>query len=246
MTRRTFDAAFLNDIANLPEVRPCLLGNGPIDMASVIQDAQNYALVCKEGGFVLTAMGGGVYEVHTIFRPGEAAAIPAMLSAMEWMFTRTDCQRIVSRVPETNRAAKGLAIKGGLQTVFTRDDEAIGRTEYVELTLTRWAMRTTELEQHGERFHEPIAAALELVRPDLPDHPDDPSHERAVGAALLMIERGQIEKGVVFYNQWAVLAGYPPIRLLDSAPATIDCGVPGIVELVVGLGECGMEVQLCR
>lgn len=235
MIRRTFDASFLNVVVNHPEVRPWLAGEGPLDLTQAVLNPANYVLVTEGGGFVLMRHEPSRYEVHTQFLPGYGAC-EAMIEAQEWMFTRSDCEAIVSKVPRANKAAKGLAIKGGLRTIFERDDQALGSCEYVELTLTDCAMRTAGMEAHGERFHAFLesAKASEL-------HPHDPAHERAVGAALLMIERGQPAKGVGFYNRWARLAGYAEIALVSDSPVTVD-----VVDAVIGLGSDGMEVQLCR
>jgi hypothetical protein len=93
------------------------------------------------------------------------------------------------------------------------------------------------LEEHGARFH----GAVNGLGLDLPEHNEDPVHERACGAALLMFERGQPEKATVFYNQWATWAGYPPVALLCAAPVTVDVGEG----FIFGLGEHGMEVLKC-
>jgi hypothetical protein len=242
MIRRTFDPAFLTDVVNHPEVRPWLAGEGPLDISERVLDADNFVLVSEFGGFILVRHEPGIYEVHSQFLPGNGThPIKAMRAAQEWMFTRTDCQAIVSRVPKENKAAKGFAITGGLRPIFERDDALLGPCEYVELTLMDWAMRTFALEAHGERFHAFLEQAKAAEGSELPKHPHDPAHERAVGAALLMIERGQPAKGAAFYNRWARLAGYAEIELLSEAPVVVDA-----VDAVVGIGDTGMEMLLCR
>jgi hypothetical protein len=236
---RTFDAGFLNSVANHPEIRPWLAGEGEIDLSAIIGSIENYALVSDSGGFLLTPNAPGVYEVHSMFLPG-GDALGFMMEAQEWMFTRTACQAITSKVPKSNRAAKGLALKGGLGTIFEREDAELGHCEYVELPIMKWAMRNKGLEAEGERFHALLEQAKLEAGSELPVHPHDPAHERAVGAALLMIERGQPMKGVDFYNRWAMLAGYAPIRLLSTSPVTVD-----VVDAIVAL-EDELEVVLCR
>lgn len=240
--RRTFDASFLNTVANHPEVRPWLAGKGTIDLSGLVGNAGNFALVNDFGGFLLTPNVPSVYEVHSMFLPeGRGGCVAFMKACQEWMFTRTDCVAITSKVPKSNGAAKGLALRGGLSAVFERDDALLGPCEYVELPILKWAMNNPALEAHGERFHELLEQAKEAAGSELPVHPHDPAHERAVGAAALMFERGQPVKAQDFYNRWAVLAGYAPIRLLSLSPVTVD-----VVDAVVGIGEEGMEVWLCR
>lgn len=235
--RRTFDPAFLNIVVNHPAVRPSLEGDGVLDVSHQVSSPDNFALTSESGGFLLIRHEPGRYEVHSQFLPGHAThPIRAMQAAQEWMFTRTDCQSIVSKIPDANRAAKGFAIAGGLRPIFRRDG-----VEYVELTLMDWAMRTRALDAHGERFHDLLQAAKIEAGSILPAHPHDAAHERAVGAALLMIERGQCGKGVAFYNRWARQAGYAEIGLISDSPPTVDA-----VDAVVGLGNNGLEVLLCR
>lgn len=240
MIRRTLDAAHLNAVANDPNVRPTLGGEGEIDLTGLIADPANLALVADGGGFVLTPLAPGHLEVHSMFRP-KADAIGAMREAMDWVFTRTDCVSIWSKVPKANRAAKGFARAGSLRVLFEREHETLGATEYCELPLMRWAMNTPELESQGERFHALLEAAKREAGSSLPEHPHDPAHERAVGAALLMFERGQPGKAASFYSLWARAAGYQPIQLLSVAPVTVDVG-----DAIIGLGRDGMEVLQCR
>jgi len=240
--RRTFSAAFLNSVANDPAVRPWLAGAGPIDMRPIIESPANFALQTEAGGFVLHAQEPGVYEVHSLFLPGHGShPVRAMRAAMNWMFTRTDCLVIVSKVPSANKAAKGLAIAGGLRPLFKREDAALGPCEYVELDAMRWAMANAALEAEGEAFHQALAEAKRASGSALPVHAHDEAHERAVGAAYLMIRRGQAIKGVAFYNRWARLAGYAEAGLISLSPVTVDIG-----DAVVALNETELEVVVCR
>lgn len=235
--RRTFDPKFLNSVINHPDVRPWLEGEGELDISHQAYNPANFVLQTELGGFLLICHEPGRYEVHSQFLPGHAThPVRAMQAAQEWMFTRTDCEAIVSKIPDGNKAAKGFALVGGLRPIFRREG-----AEYVELTLMDWAMRTPSLEAHGERFHDLLESAKIAGGSERPIHPHDPAHERAVGAALLMIERGQPAKGVGFYNRWARQAGYAEIALISASPPTVDA-----VDAVVGLGETGMEVLLCR
>lgn len=236
MIRPATVSDFLNEVANHPAVRPHVGGDGPIDLTEALAKPGNIGLECDSGGFFLTQHSPGVYEVHSLFLPDNGTKpIRAMRAAQEWMFTRTDCGVILSKVPKANKAAKGFAIAGGLAPIFERDDALLGPCEYVELGVMRWAMRSAYLEAHGERFH----AFLEQHKTE-DIHPHDPAHERAVGAALLMIERGQDAKGVGFYNSWAMFAGYQTIELLSP-------GVVDVRDAVLRLGlDNNMELVSCQ
>jgi hypothetical protein len=68
---RTLDPAFLNEVANTPAVRVHLGGDGPLDLAPLIEDRNNITLVCEHGGFIFrNADGFGfVRELHSMFLP---------------------------------------------------------------------------------------------------------------------------------------------------------------------------------
>ncbi len=239
---RDTDAAFLNSVANDPDVRPHLGGSGPLDLAPVLAAPGNIGLVCDIGGFLLTRIEPGVFEVHSMFLPGHGAKpVKAMRAAQEWMFTRTECATILSKVPKGNTRAKGFAVIGGLRPIFERDHEILGPCEFVELGIMRWAMGAAALETHGERFHAFLEKAKIAAGSTLTAHPHDTAHERAVGAALLMIERGQPAKGVAFYNSWARFAGYAEIDLLGTDPVMVD-----VRDAIVCLNGSGLEMIECR
>jgi hypothetical protein len=56
-----------------------------------------------------------------------------------------------------------------------------------------------------------------------------------------MARRGQVVKGVNFYNRWAMFAGYGPVKMLSEAPVVIDAG-EGVI---VGIEHDHMEVLQC-
>ncbi len=65
---RTFDADWLNELANDPEIRP-FIGGGfdEVDLSSVV-NSENIILRGDHGGFALGWSAPGVYEVHTFIR----------------------------------------------------------------------------------------------------------------------------------------------------------------------------------
>lgn len=237
MIERTFDAAFLNSVANHEAVRPYLEGGGPLDLSGIARSADNFLLQTERGGFVLVRHEPGRFEVHSLFLPDSGTApIRAMIAAQEWMFTRTECEAITSKVPDSNARARGFAIAGGLTERF-RSKVA----SFVELGAFEWALRTKQCRAEGERFHEFLEAAKAKAGSVLAAHDDDPVHDSIVGAASMMMQRGQAPKGVQFYNRWARQAGYAPIHLVQCAPVVVD-----VVDAVLGLENQEMRVLLCR
>lgn len=248
MIRRTFDPAMLNEVVNHPEVRPFLFSTveGAIDLTETVMNANNYALVTEGGGFILIPHEPGIYEVHSQFLPEHRRHTrKAMRAGFDYMFTKTDCQMVVTKVPDSNAGAVALAQAAGFRLLFRREDGQFGPTSFMGLSCDEWAQANPELEADGEWFHDGITAAVKAARPDLPEHPEDKSHDRAVGAAVRMIRAGNVAKGVEHYNRWARLAGYTPARLVSQNPLALDVSEVGL-DCIVGLDGPEMEILLCR
>jgi hypothetical protein len=243
MIERTFDAEWFNGICNLPEVKPGLGIDGPIDVSPVLSNPANYGLRSLFGGFILTAYGAGVYSVHTQFAAeGRGAhAIEAMRAGLEFMFTRTDGMKIHTQCPDSNPAALALALKGGAKRWFRNELEpTLGPGQVVSWDIDDWIVRAESMEAGGEEFHAFSDEALAHLH--LPEHPHDPIHNRVVGASLAMYRGGQPAKATLTYNVWASAAGYPQAQLLSRDPLRVDVGLG----LILGLDAAGnMEVAEC-
>ena len=87
------------------------------------------------------------------------------------------------------------------------------------------------VENAGERLHVLMEQAMAKAGLDLPPHPDDVDHNRAVGAAASLLLGSRPEQGVSYYNRWARSAGYPAASLVSLAPLRIDLS-PDIVGMV--------------
>lgn len=246
---RTLDAAFLNRVANDPDVRPWIGGDGLLDLTGIISDANNFALQADHGGWVFVRHDAGTYELHTLFTPAGrgAACLSAWKEAVHYMFVATDAREIVTRVPENNRGADFAARRCGFRERFARPNafkDADGRlfdVSFRALTVDDWAFNDPEALAAGEMFHAQLEAGRLAADAVWPEHPDDEAHDRAAGASCLMIAETNTRKGVWFYNRWAALAGYPQIRILTETPLTLDVG-SGVV---VGVSKGTMEVIRC-
>jgi hypothetical protein len=244
---RTLDGAHLSAIANTPDVRPYLLmpTDGELDLRALVADPRNYCFETPFGGFLGIALGYGRYEVHSLFVPTRApkVTVTAMREASEYIFTRTDCVELVTKVPEGNRRAGQLAAVAHFEERFVAP-VAPGhqtRARYLALSLDQWTVHGCGLAAIGQWFHD----AFDQMRADdvlaLAGHPEDAGHNQFVGAAILMINGGQVEKGIGFYNRWARWVGYPTIGLVSLIPTVIDLGA-GIIAEVRGQE---MEVLSC-
>lgn len=245
MIRRTMDPAFLNDVANHPEVRPWLgAPDVPVlDLAVLIGNPANIAIEGEHGGWVLTAMGGGVYEIHSLFRP-EGRGKPFFAGAREmlrYVFTRTDATEILTKCPDDNGGARMAAAMVGFRERFSRADAwapGVG-ISYQAFTIDDWFVRDAEALRLGQDFHNMLEREKVLTGSERDLHPDDPTHDRAAGAALLMIGAGDTGKGVSFYNRWAVFAGYQTIVALGA-------GLVDIRDAIVEVQGKEVRVLLCR
>lgn len=248
MIRRTLDSALLNAVANTNEVRPLLGGVGPIDVSAIVQDLTNFALVTDLGGFLLIKHEPGIYESHTIFPVGSGQhALDAIRQGLRWMFTRTDCERVVTKVATDNRAASTLVRQVGFTQQFARAGGWIDTSGaavagvYFALDLDRWLQSDDVARHRGAQFHDELEVAKAASGSSQPIHDHDPAHDQAVGAAVLMIEAGAPQKGVQTYNRWARLAGYQPIDIVTLNPLVID-----VRDALVGVHNDTMEVLQCR
>lgn len=234
--RRTLDPTFLNEVANHPAVRPELLGTGPIDLTAAVSDPRNIALQAQYGGWVLHNHGGGAYEVHSMFLPeGRGRGVrEALEKALEYVFTHTDCTRLLTRLPKGNVAARAIGRVAGFRTWFVMNGD-----EYARIEIEDWIQASKACHAAGAWFHDRLEAAKIAAGSELIVHEDDTSHDHAVGASVLMCRAGNPIKGVQAYNAWAALAGYAPIALISLNPMVID-----VVDAV--LEGPNMEVLLCR
>lgn len=245
LLRRTLSADFLNEVANDNAVRPFVGGTGYVDVGPVVTNPQNVALVNDHGGFIFTRDEATRFEVHTLFLPAGrgASALAAAEEAARFMFTATDCQEIITKVPASNVAADNLTRRMGFSALFSRAGVWADGSDvtFYSLTLDAWRASDPTLEAEGEAFHDRLSAAKFATGSELEEHAHDEAHERAVGAAMLMARAGNAAKAVWIYNRWARLAGYQTIEQVSLAPVLID-----VRDAIVGVTGDRVEVVLCR
>lgn len=249
---RTFDVKLANEIVNHPDVLP-IVTQGEIeniDLAPVIGDPRNVALIVKGGLLIFGAdVEGGAYELHTTFLPQYrgAYALDVSRSAYRWMFTHTDCMEIVTRVPAFNRAAALMARKIGFVPTFIREKAWNGPDgpadlKFYSLTYRDWLLLAAEgLRASGRAFHVRLDIERKRFGFDDPHHSDEDCHDLHVGAAAEMAYGGQPEKAVILYNRWARLAGYSQITFISRSPLVIDIG-----DAILEFTESSFKVVRCR
>jgi hypothetical protein len=220
----------LNAVVNDPSVRPWVgAPGGALDMTAAVADPRNVLLMGEGGGFLFVQHEPGIYEIHSQFVQGARGrnVLQAAADAQFWMFTRTDCERIVTRVPDGNVAAEALTRRHGGEFMFHRDNAWLGSSglvgcRYYAKTYEQWVRGEDRLIVIGHEFHERLEAAKIAKGATTVIHEDDEAHDRYVGATCEMIRRGLIDKGIALYNRWARLAGYETIALIAVNPPVID------------------------
>jgi hypothetical protein len=252
---REFNPVPVNRILNDPDVFPLIAVPGleKFDITPQIRDPANYFL-CVEGGcivFMPDLPGSGLYEVHTNFLPAHRGryAVRASLEAYRWMFTRTDCMMLQTRVPAFNVAASrfcgviGATLWFERKSAWTTSEGHAYDLKFYTLSYMDWTRKHPEpLIASGRRFHDRLTFERErLGHPEPEVHPDEECHDLHVGACAEMIYGGQPEKAVQVYNRWARFAGYGQIALLQRNPLVIDIG-----DCVLLVADGNFRVITCR
>lgn len=245
---REFSAERINLVVNHPDVRPWVGGDGPLDLSPVVADSNNYLLMGEGGGFLLVQQEPGIYEVHSQFLAGNRgeAVVQAAHDASRYMFTRTDCIEIRTKVPNGNVAAAALTRRMGWEFQFERANAwqtASGLTSvrYFAKTINQWANTAPGIADTGHWFHEKLEDAKIAAGSAMPIHDDDDAHDRYVGATCEMVMAGQFAKAMAFYHRWAPFAGYAPISVIATNPLVIDIG-----DALLAVRNDNYEVLLCR
>jgi hypothetical protein len=223
-------AARINEIVNDPAVRPWLANDadGVIDMGVALAHPGNVMLLGEHGGCLFFWLGDCRFEVHTFVLPaGRGAWTRAMTEAAFWfMFTRTDCREVLTRVPGPHVAAKAATVAVGMHFQFTEPGGVIFRNRRADLdiyaiTLEDWILGAPLLPEAGQWLHNRMAQeAKRLGLTDEP-HEDSPAHNRFVGAAFEMARHGQLAKAVGTYNRWAVVVRHATIEIASNNPPAV-------------------------
>lgn len=223
MIKREFDARYLNSVANDPAVRGGSRIKEDIDMTPMAQDYRNLILTYEGGGFLVLWKGNGVYEVHTMALKGGRGCVlrDAIKDALEYMFFRTDCERLITVAYKDNPASVALS-----DAFFERR----GSTEllnYYELRYSNWVQQCKTAKDAGHQFH----AGVET------NHEEDDTHDYHVGGAIQLIQNGNTLKAIKLYNEWAVMSGYEQAILVNAFPLIVHIGDMKVIYQDNKLGE---------
>ncbi len=224
------DAKKLNAIVNHPDVHPWVAGNAEaLDFTEAIASEDVICLLAKHGGVMFHRHQPGLFEAHTQVLPAGRGAwgLDCVEACLNFMFSRTDAMEIMTRCPKGNLPAKALARAIGGTHEFTNPNGWIKdgipvSADIYKLSVTDWMRRAPGLQERGHWFHERLEEELKAFEHPAPQHADDATHDRYVGAACEMFFGGQPEKACVLYNRWACMAGYLPIEVMSTDPLAVD------------------------
>jgi RimJ/RimL family protein N-acetyltransferase len=239
---RQTNAKRINEVINDPNVRPWVadLGVGILDITANVENPRNILLMGEHGGCFFFWLGLGIYEVHTQVLPSAPPHWTRELTSAcaHYMFTKTNAWEIMTRVPQGHIAARAAALTQGMKHEFTRPKECYFRGELVDVNihsfrLPDWVPKAPGMVEIGEAVHKRMHDEAKRLGITTPAHPDDENHNRYVGVTYEMITGGQVDKGVQFYNRWAVVSRHETITLLERNPPTIRMDV-GVLRFVDG------------
>lgn len=224
MIQRDFTAIRLNEIINHPSVYPWVHGmvDGPLDMTPAVADRRNVLLMGAHGGIIFHHHAPGLYEAHSQCLPeGRGDWMLAFThAALHWMFTCTDCVEVITRVPKGNLAARALTKAAHLtsRVMHPQGWTLAGKivpAEVFGLTLQQWILTAPGLGNRGPEMGRKLKRQI---------GPGDDANNRHLAASLDMISGGQPEKGVVFFNRWAVMTDQPELSMLSRGPMAFQHG----------------------
>ena len=128
MERTTSDvvlAEFLKDRQNFEAAFDDLMPpTDELDLVTFCTDERRYMLAAYADGalqpfamFVYVPENSVMFQVHTLAMPsarGTGLVASAARASLEWMFSHTECQKVMTWVPEFNKPALKLALKVGM------------------------------------------------------------------------------------------------------------------------------------
>lgn len=129
---RTHDMRLVTQIMGHPAIFRHIAEDGT-DRPDPIDHPGFYWMLATSDGepvglFLVHARGAVCYEMHTMILPAfwGAQASAAARALLAWVFTKTDCQKLVTNVPSYNRAALRFALAHGMR------QEGVNRASYLK------------------------------------------------------------------------------------------------------------------
>ena len=216
----TADEALIERICNDPSVRAAAADGAPPCVARPYLTPPSFCVVGDEGCFLAKHIESTRYVIHTNLLPSlrGARAVEASREALAIAFLQTDALELDTIVPGNIRHVDLFARQMGFRYQFSRADfwpqgGKLHDAAFFTMTVMDWVF-SGACEGAGVEFHQRADGIV--------NHPPDPWHDMAVGAAVKMARAGRPDKAVAVYNFWARLAGYRQISIASRNPLRID------------------------
>ena len=123
MLSRTFDADRINYLANHPDIRPHIGGDGAsvLDMADAIADHDNVFLNGEHGAFCCMWSAPHCYEIHTLVLPEGRGSWAAQFARLgrDYM-AATGAKHLWTMVHPEARNVKAFTLRAGLKPAGIR------------------------------------------------------------------------------------------------------------------------------
>ena len=117
MIAQTVDADIVNGIANNPDVRPYIGGDGHLDLTPALENPLNVALWGEHGGWFYAWSAPGVYEVHTLVLPsGRGAWARNAAKQSLTLMSERGAVMIWTRIRRDLRHVRAFAVMCGLRS----------------------------------------------------------------------------------------------------------------------------------
>ena len=233
MVERQFDAAWLNQLANDPDIFPWVHGAvvGPMDCAPIAADPRNLILAGEHGAIVMKPVAPGIYDVHTtVLKTGRGKwAVAFSQACAHWAFTKSDAVELGTRVPRGNIAAlaltklAGASLEGEVADAWIMDHQPIP-AKIFSLGIIAWVRQAPGLYERGQWFMHRMMAEVARHGREASYQSPGQIYERQIGAACEAVFGGQPIKGLTIFNRWAAICGTPLITVLAMRPLTVDTG----------------------
>jgi hypothetical protein len=246
MLERHFTSERVNEIFNNPSILPFLGGEhkGYLDLSNAVKNTDNVFLVGENGCVFFLKLQEGLYDFHTAVLPEGRGQwmLDGSIEAFDYMFTKTDAFELLTQCPEGNLASKAGARAVGCTYQFTTRPVWLmqGKLVPVEIwsiVIQNWVKLSKSIEKSGIWYHNILEEQYKELNKKIEIHEEDSVHNKYVGATVEMIRSGFIAKALAFYNRFAVLARYVPIKVLSLNPLVID-----IQESVIQVNNDTFEV----
>lgn len=235
--RREKHAANFNRLLNHPKVYPWVHGAtvGALDFTGVLSNPNVILLMGQHGGIMYERHQPGLFEIHCQCYPeGRGKWMLAFAQACQhWIFTKTECVEVMTRIPQGNEPARALATRAGLEFQFRNPTGWVMRNAVVpadiySIHVNNWMRDAPGLVERGRWFNSSLVEQAMTIGVKAKAIDEEP-YQRYLGAAVEMILAGQVQKAVVFFNRFAALSSYTPLVVTSAQPLAIVFGESVVV-----------------